>query len=328
MPAYLAELAALQKEMQAPAVPLSEGGARPTAAPGAGATPDSSATTSVQNTPTPSPQITATLDLRPQAGEPLTVTLTLAPGAATAPSVLATQSPPSETLATTVTVTPPAGMPPALESTPRPTEEPANQDVERLSAWRRPTATPTSTAAVTATVPLSPTRPAAAAVAAAMTPIPSEPITALGDSVMLGAAPILRQAFTNIEVDAEVGRQAWTTAGLIRVRKAENRLGSVVVLHLGNNGRFTEQVFNEIMQSLTDRRMVIVYNVRVPREWEAYNNNIIGNGVKAYPNAVFVDWRGITADKPWVFWNDGHHLRPEGARFYAGLIAEAIKSKP
>jgi RNA-binding protein YhbY len=142
---------------------------------------------------------------------------------------------------------------------------------------------------------------------------------------MLGAAPVLQQAFTNIEVDAEVGRQAWTAATMIKARKAENRLGSVVVLHLGNNGRYTEQVFNEIMQTLADRRMVIVYNVRVPREWEAYNNNIIANGVKAYPNAAFIDWRGITANRPDLFWNDGHHLRPEGARFYAGLIAEAIK---
>jgi RNA-binding protein YhbY len=113
---------------------------------------------------------------------------------------------------------------------------------------------------------------------------------------------------------------------MIKARKAENRLGSVVVLHLGNNGRYTEQVFNEIMQTLSDRRMVIVFNVRVPREWEAYNNNIIANGVKAYPNAVFIDWRGITANRRELFWNDGHHLRPEGARFYAGLIAEAIKS--
>jgi RNA-binding protein YhbY len=161
-----------------------------------------------------------------------------------------------------------------------------------------------------------------------VTPIPSEPITAIGDSVMLGAAPILRQAFTDIEVDAEVGRQAWTAATMIKARKAENRLGSVVVLHLGNNGRYTEQVFNEIMQTLADRRMVIVFNVRVPREWEAYNNNIIANGVKAYPNAVFIDWRGVTANRPELFWNDGHHLRPEGARFYAGLIAEAIKSRP
>ena len=262
---------------------------------------------------------------------------TLVPVAQLQPSA----TPPIEVSATAIltvtstatpTVSAAAQLPitPTLESTPRPTDEPIEQDAERLSAVRPPTAIPlkpTATATVTPTQP-APPQPVADGPTPIPTPIPSEPITAIGDSVMLGAAPILQQAFTNIEVDAEVGRQAWTAATMIKARKAENRLGSVVVLHLGNNGRYTEQVFNEIMQTLADRRMVIVFNVRVPREWEAYNNNIIANGVKAYPNAVFIDWRGITANRPELFWNDGHHLRPEGARFYAGLIAEAIKSRP
>ena len=307
-PAYLAELAAIQKEMQSQAVPLSEAGTR-----GVSAIPVASASTPVPSEPTIAP----TAELEPSA----------TPTAEASPAALLTV-----TSTPTPTVSAETSLPvtPTLESTPRPTDEPTGQEVERLSAVRPPTATPlkpTATATLTPTQAIPP-KPVTGGPTPVLTPIPSEPITAIGDSVMLGAAPVLQQAFTNIEVDAEVGRQAWTAAAMIKARKAENRLGSVVVLHLGNNGRYTEQVFNEIMQTLADRRMVIVYNVRVPREWEAYNNNIIANGVKAYPNAVFIDWRGITADKPWVFWNDGHHLRPEGARFYAGLIAEAIKSRP
>ena len=73
----------------------------------------------------------------------------------------------------------------------------------------------------------------------------------------------------------------------------------MVVLHLGNNGRYTEQVFNEIMQTLADRRMVIVYNVRAPgKDWEAYNNRVTADGAKLYPNAVFIDWYAITANRP------------------------------
>ena len=307
-PAYLAELAAIQKEMQAQAVPLSEAGANGAGARGTGTSDVASASTPVPSEPTSTP----TAKLRP------TVTLLVEASPTAILTVTSTTTP-------TVPTAAPQPVTPTLESTPRPTDEPAGQDVERLSAVRPPTKIPPTP---TATATITPTQPAAGGVPAILTPIPSEPITAIGDSVMLGAAPILQQAFTNIEVDAEVGRQAWTAATMIKARKAENRLGSVVVLHLGNNGRYTEQVFNEIMQTLADRRMVIVYNVRVPREWEAYNNNIIANGVKAYPNAVFVDWRGVTANRPELFWNDGHHLRPEGARFYAGLIAEAIKSRP
>jgi hypothetical protein len=302
-PAYLAELAAIQKEMQAQAVPLAEAGTR-----GVGATTVVSLPIIALSEPTLVPVAHSQPSATPPIEASATAILTVASTATTTVSA-AVQLPATAT----------------LESAPRPTDEPAGRDAERLSAVRPPTATPLKP---TATATVTPTQPAAGGVPPVLTPIPSEPITAIGDSVMLGAAPVLQQAFTNIEVDAEVGRQAWTAATMIKARKAENRLGSVVVLHLGNNGRYTEQVFNEIMQTLADRRMVIVYNVRVPREWEAYNNNIIVNGVKAYPNAVFIDWRGVTANRPELFWNDGHHLRPEGARFYAGLIAEAIKSRP
>jgi hypothetical protein len=302
-PAYLAELAAIQKEMQMPAVPLQEGGTR-----GVSATSVVSLPLVVSSEPTLAPVAQCPPSATPPAEALAMAILTVT--STTTPTVLATAPEP-------VTAT--------LEATPRSTDEAARQDADRLSASRRQTAipltpTPTASPTPTQTAPVGTPGPTPTS-----TPIPSEPITAIGDSVMLGAAPILRQAFTNIEVDAEVGRQAWTTVGLIKARKAENRLGSVVVLHLGNNGRYTEQVFNEIMQTLSDRRMVIVFNVRVPREWEAYNNNIIANGVKAYPNAVLVDWHDITANRPELFWNDGHHLRPEGARFYAGLIAGAIK---
>ncbi len=301
-PAYLAELAAIQKEMQSQAVPVSEAGTR-----GVGAT----SVVSLPMIALSEPTLVPATQFQPSASRSVEVSAT---------AILTVTSTPTPTVSaeTSLPVTP------TLESTPRPTDEPTGQEVERLSAVRPPTATPLKP---TATATITPTQPAAG-VPLILTPIPSEPITAIGDSVMLGAAPVLQQAFTNIEVDAEVGRQAWTAATMIKARKAENRLGSVVVLHLGNNGRYTEQVFNEIMQTLADRRMVIVFNVRVPREWEAYNNNIIANGVKAYPNAVFIDWRGVTANRPELFWNDGHHLRPEGARFYAGLIAEAIKSRP
>ncbi|MCU0501092.1 MAG: acyltransferase family protein [Anaerolineae bacterium] len=310
-PAYLAELAAIQKEMQAQAVPLSEAGAR-----GVGAT----SVVSLPIIALSEPTLVPVTQFQPSGTPPLE---------APATAILTVTSTATSTVSAAVQLLPVTAT---LQSTPQPTDEPAERDTdtERLSAVRPSTATPlkpTATATLTPTLPISP-KPVNGGPTPVLTPIPSEPITAIGDSVMLGAAPVLQQAFTNIEVDAEVGRQAWTAATMIKARKAENRLGSVVVVHLGNNGRYTEQVFNEIMQTLSDRRIVIVFNVRVPREWEAYNNNIIANGVKAYPNAIFIDWRGITADKPWVFWNDGHHLRPEGARFYAGLIAEAIKSRP
>ena len=44
-------------------------------------------------------------------------------------------------------------------------------------------------------------------------------------------------------------------------------------------------------------------------------------GVKQFPNAVLVDWHKLGWDHPELFWRDGIHLTPDGARTYAQLIA-------
>jgi hypothetical protein len=166
----------------------------------------------------------------------------------------------------------------------------------------------------------------------ARTPIVTEHITAIGDSVMLGAAPILQQAFADIDVNAEKGRQVFNEdtaliVGLFNDLKAANKLGPIVVLHLGNNGSYSEQNFNVLMSALADRKEVIVFTVRVPRNYETFNNRVITDGVKRFPNGVLIDWKQITAKRPELFWDDGMHLRPAGAYFYADLIANAIPQK-
>jgi lysophospholipase L1-like esterase len=50
------------------------------------------------------------------------------------------------------------------------------------------------------------------------------------------------------------------------------------------------------------------------------------DAVKRYPNAVMVDWHAASANRPELLWTDGIHLRPEGAQFYANLIAALVKA--
>ena len=84
--------------------------------------------------------------------------------------------------------------------------------------------------------------------------------------------------------------------------------------------------FDEIMGILKDTRRVVFVNARVPRQWQDPNNTVLADGVKRYPNAVLVDWSSASANHPEYFWDDGIHLRPEGATVYAGLIAAAINA--
>jgi lysophospholipase L1-like esterase len=68
----------------------------------------------------------------------------------------------------------------------------------------------------------------------------------------------------------------------------------------------------------------VFINDKVPRPWEAPNDAIIADGVQRYPNTLLVDWRGASSQRPDYFWDDGMHLRAEGAAAYAALIASQI----
>jgi len=124
-------------------------------------------------------------------------------------------------------------------------------------------------------------------------PAPSTPrVTAIGDSVMVGAAPALEQALAAVQIDASVGRQVSSAIDVVRAMRNADELGQVVVIDMGNNGTFANSQFDSLMQLLTGVPRVVFVNVTVPREWEETNNDVILRGVDRYPNAVLVNWHG------------------------------------
>ena len=170
---------------------------------------------------------------------------------------------------------------------------------------------------------------AASVVTSSTTPasdLPDDSITAIGDSVMLGVRDqLLRVLGTNVLVDAELGRQPRQVPALLRRLRAMGQLHPVVILHIGDNGIFSERLFDRIMAELAEAREVLIVNVKVPRQWEPPNNDMLAKAVTRYPNAVLVDWHAASVDRPEIFWKDGLHLRPEGAVVYAGLIEQAVR---
>ena len=151
-------------------------------------------------------------------------------------------------------------------------------------------------------------------------------ITALGDSVMLGAALELEKRFGSMDIDARVGRQPAAAIDVLRSYQAAGQLGPIVIVHIGNNGPFTANQIDEGMQLLADVRHVIFVNVKAPRPWEGPNNATLAQKVQQYPNAALVDWYAASHDRPELFYDDGVHLRPEGAKAYAVLMATVLQS--
>jgi hypothetical protein len=151
-------------------------------------------------------------------------------------------------------------------------------------------------------------------------------VTAIGDSVMLSAAKDLANTVVNVEIDAKVGRQVADAIKVLRAHRDAGQIGPIVIVHLGNNGAFRAKQFDEIMQVLSGARKVVFINVKVPRNWQKYNNKMLAEEVERYPKAVLLDWHAATASQPDLFWKDGYHMRPEGARIYTELIVTEIRN--
>jgi hypothetical protein len=143
---------------------------------------------------------------------------------------------------------------------------------------------------------------------------------------MLGAAPQLLATFgPGTLVDAQVGRTLWPVVGIVASLRAEGRLGEQVVIHLGDNGGVDPDLIARTMASLTDVDRVLWLTVKVPRSWEAGVNATLATEIPKYPNARILDWKGIATD-PAFFYEDGIHLRPSGAAFYADRVKAALTS--
>ncbi|MEO8457406.1 MAG: acyltransferase family protein [Chloroflexota bacterium] len=182
------------------------------------------------------------------------------------------------------------------------------------------TASPPPTSVAT-TPPLSATPPVVTSSPPPPLASPPSRVLALGDSVMLGAAPEMAAAIPNLEIDAAVSRQVAAGIDLLAARRDAGTLGDVVIIHLGTNGTFTPAQFDQIMDILSGVQRVVFVNLKVPRDWEDSDNSVIADGVARYPNAVLADWFTVAKAHPEFFYEDDIHLKPDGANFYAQMIA-------
>jgi peptidoglycan/LPS O-acetylase OafA/YrhL len=184
---------------------------------------------------------------------------------------------------------------------------------------RRPA--PTAVVAIDPTPAATPT----ATLPSTMSP-PTQPyVLALGDSVMVGAGRALVEAISDIEVDAKVGRQAPEMIQLVRERRQSGQLGDIVVIHLGSNGIFYPEQFDQMVDLLSDVPKVVFVNVQVPRRWQDPINDMLRERTQRHANVVLADWYATSVDCTDCFVEDGVHLRPNGAALYAEFIVASLE---
>ena len=148
-------------------------------------------------------------------------------------------------------------------------------------------------------------------------------IIAIGDSVMLGAANVLTER--GITVDALKSRPFRQALEICNYLKSVNRLGEIVIIHLGTNNYVDQKTLDEIMVALADIDTVVFVTNHVPgKKWQEPNNLLLRAMPDQYGNVKILDWYTIAEAHPEYLYGDKIHLNLEGRAVYADLIMQVI----
>ena len=154
-------------------------------------------------------------------------------------------------------------------------------------------------------------------------------IVAVGDSVMLGAAPALRNDFAGIYIDAKVSRYVGAGLDIFRGINNEGRLGDVVIVGLGTNGPITgyyESETKALIDYLGNRKIYWINNYAPGISWIDENNAYLEKLAKEHPNIIIIDWASIAAKHRDWLGDDGIHPNDIGIKEYSKFVHEKIKS--
>ena len=238
----------------------------------------------------------------------------------------------STTVSTRPTTTDPAlvptptTLPNGAESAPGTTADPAPTTVPPTTV--APVVVPTSTIPPPPPTTLSPPPVAQFGVItdfSAITPLTLTPATtglplvAVGDSVMLGAAEQLTAS--GFVVDAVKSRQLISYVPELEAVKLAGALTSVIVVHLGTNGPFSDASLELLMSVLVDVPTVVMLTGKGDRDWMAGNNGKIRALPRIFPNVTVLDWEVMSSScEGRCFYDDGIHLTQSGQNFYSLIV--------
>ena len=148
---------------------------------------------------------------------------------------------------------------------------------------------------------------------------------AVGDSVMLAAAPQLQARFAGIAIDAAVSRQMRQAPEILRALADSGQLRPVMVVGLGTNGSIDPATLIELRSIIGPERSLILVSAQAPRGWIAEVNVHLVQFADDYREVVIADWRTAIAPQLDLLARDQVHPGPTGGQVYTDTIEGALQ---
>lgn len=148
-------------------------------------------------------------------------------------------------------------------------------------------------------------------------------ISAIGDSLLLSAAPEIQKVFPSNFIDAEVGRQFMNSEDAFKKANKDDKLGDIVLVVLGTNGSFSSSDVDNVMKEV-GKRPVFFVNTMVQKPWQKTVNTELEKTAERFDNAHVIDWKKYSEGYSNWFDGDNVHLTPDGADIFANFVGKEI----
>lgn len=150
-------------------------------------------------------------------------------------------------------------------------------------------------------------------------------VTAIGDSVMLAAAPQLESQLPGVSIDAVVSRHLGSAPGIVQADLAAGTLRKIVVVSLATNGPIDRGTLEQLRAEIGPQRELVVVNVQAPRGWTDPNNGILSAFAQSYRNVELANWHDAAQPILADLNRDQIHFGPTGARVFTESIEAALQ---
>lgn len=145
-------------------------------------------------------------------------------------------------------------------------------------------------------------------------------VVLVGDSVPLGAYDQIAAIFPMGLIDCKISRQMSAGIEVLQSYIDQGVVGDTVVSCLGSNGPLNQEILDELLATVGDKRTLWIVNNRMPDNWQDANNALIKQFADVHDNVHLIDWFGYSKGHDDWLWQDGEHVQPAGAEAYAQML--------
>ncbi len=159
------------------------------------------------------------------------------------------------------------------------------------------------------------------------TPLPTgDQIYAIGDSVMLAAAPWLQERLPGIAIDAEVSRSMWTAPDLVRAAVDAGAMRPILLLGLATNGDVDPADLQAVLDIVGPDTLVVVVNGQAPRDWIPIGNQTLADFARLERTVELANWNAAIAPQIYELASDQVHPGgPISGGIYVDSVCDALQ---